>query len=107
MQETASELSHSFVGGSLSGCGVRQINSVLVPDELILRAQVEVVAGHHGRSPVAISRARVCLQPPDLAACSLVSSTWIGVRLEDVICYHECLPVNGINSSSLLKLMAY
>jgi hypothetical protein len=70
---------------------------------------VEVVAGHHGRSPVAISRARVSLglQPPDLAACSLVSSTWIGVRLEDVVCYHECLPVNGINSSSLLQLNAY
>jgi hypothetical protein len=46
VQETASEFRRSLVGGSLGCCGVRQIDPLLIPAQMILGREVEVAAGH-------------------------------------------------------------
>lgn len=50
VQQTAVEFRRDLVGRSLSRRWVGQVYSFTVPDEPILRAQVEIVAGH--RSPL-------------------------------------------------------
>jgi hypothetical protein len=46
MQQAATELGRSLVGGPSGDDGIWQIDPFLIPDELLLRAEMEVVTGH-------------------------------------------------------------